>query len=313
MSEQTTVRDGFVASIFFWLLLTVSIVGPPFALISFILLPTPFIVFTAKHSRRAGAVLVLIHSALSFFLGVIWVAIAFVMGAAGWAMGQYHHESRQNIRQLLLTGTATLLFGFIAILALLNAVYNISLQGELEQQFEANLPLYEEMWGNFGMQMDEKQLSQVKETLLSLLPAIFTMMAVTVAFVNHGVSRAILNRRNISTAKLPPFHEWQLPRSLVLWYGVSVVALLLAGTNNYWQTASLTAVTLIQLLFVIQAFSLIAFFVTRFIRIQTVWKVLITVLLIPFIAFLLPMLFIPLSLFGMIAVAFDLRKKFRRP
>lgn len=312
MSERSDLRDGIIGSVIYLLLLIVSVFGTPLSLISLWLLPVPALVYTAKHTRKAGAVFALVLTALSVFFGLFWVLVTLIAAGAGWGMGQFHHSGRRSIRGLLLTGTVTLLVGFVLILAMMSAVLDFQLAHALESQWTSTMALYQEVWGQMGLEINEGELEMIRETMLALLPAGFLVMAGSMALVSHGVGRLVLRRLGVPTVKLPPFHEWHFPRSLLAWYIVSVIVSLTTEAGSYWYSAAMTGMWLVQMLFVVQALAFLTALTFRFTRIPAVWMTWIAVLFFPFFVIILLFLFVPLSFLGMLDIGFRFRDKLKR-
>lgn len=311
LSERSDLRDGIIGSFIYSLLLIVSALTP-FTLLSLSILPLPALVYTAKHTRKAGAIFVLVLAGLSIFFGLFWLLLTLVAAGTGWAMGQFHHSERRSIRGLLIAGTVSLLAGFVLLLSLLSAVEGFHLTHELEQQWASTTAIYQEIWGQMGMEVSESELNAAQEMMLSLLPAGFLITAGSTALLNHGVGRWVLRRLEVPTVHLPPFQEWHFPRSLLAWYIVSVIVLLLSEAGSYWYSTAMTANWLITLLFVVQALSFLTALVVRFTRVPKTWTLLFFVLLFPFIAVILFILYVPLSFLGMLDIGFRFRDKFKR-
>lgn len=310
MSERSDLCDGIIGSFIYLLLMVVSILGTPFSLLSLALLPLPSLVFTAKHSRKHGLVFVLVLIALSVVFRLFWVLVTLIAAGAGWAMGQFHHGERRSISGLLLSGTVTLLAGSVLLLAFLSVVLDFQLAYELEKQWASTKALYEDMWAQMGLELDARELEAVQEMLVSLLPAVFIVAAGSVALLNHGVGRVVLQRMEVPVVKLPPFHEWYFPRSLLAWYIVSVIVLLTSEVGSYWNSAALTANWLLMLLFVVQGLSLIVALIYRLTKRSATWLWVMVVLLFPFVALTLLFLYVPLSFLGMLDIGFRFRDKF---
>lgn len=311
MSERSDLRDGIIGSFIYSLLLIVSVLTP-LSLLCLWLLPLPALVYTAKHTRKAGAVFALVLTALSIFFGLFWLLLTLVAAGAGWGMGQFHHSERRSIRGLLITGTVTLLAGFVLLLSLLSVVEGFQLTHELEQQWESTTEMYQEIWNQMGIEVSENELNAARDMMLSLLPAGFLIMAGSTALLNHGIGRWVLRRLEVPSVHLPPFQEWYFPRSLLAWYIVSVIVLLMTEAGSYWYSTAVTANWLIMLLFVVQALSLLTALIIRFSRVPKTWFMLFVVLLFPLIVVMLLLLYVPLSFLGMLDIGFRFRDKFKQ-
>lgn len=311
MSERSPLTDGIIGSLIHVLLLFVSIFTP-LSFISLMLLPLPALVYTAKHTRKAGAVFACISAALGALFGLLWLLASFVAAGAGWGMGQFHHSKRRSVRGLLLTGTVTLLAGISLALLLLSVSFDFHLGSILERQWEQTIAVYTEIWDEMGIAVNERELHVVRETVVSLLPAVFIVMAGSTALVNHAIGRVVLRRLEVPTVKLPPFQEWHFPRSLLAWYIVSVVVMLLTEIGSYWYSVAVTANWLITLLFVVQALSLLTALVQRWLRPPDAWFWLGVLLFLPLFVFIMLFFFVPLSFLGMLDIGFRFRDRLQK-
>lgn len=312
MSERSELRDGIIAFIIYALLIIFSVIATPLAIVSMALLPLPVIVYTAMYTRKAGALLVLCLTIISFVFGPFWAIVTLMCAGAGWGMGQFHHRERRSIRGLLLTGTVTLVMGFFVLYALLSSIFDFNLAHEMEQQWTRATAAYQEMAGQMGVELNEDDLSAVGEMMVALLPFVLLTMSGVTALANHGIARLVLRRFGISTAQLPPFRTWTFPRSLLAWYIISIIISSFSQSGTYWHSVGLTASWLIQLLFVVQALSLLTALLFHYARIKTAWLIGLAVLMLPFIVIALMFLYFPLSLLGMLEIGFRFRDKLAR-
>lgn len=304
-------RDGMLGFIAYMLLLLVSVPGTPLSFISLIFLPLPSLVFTAKHTRKAGIVFVGVLAACSLAFGLFWVLSTIVAAGAGWAMGQFHHSGRRSISGTLTAGTVVLLAGLVLMLSLVSALTDFQLASALEREWANTVDVYEEVFeGPLAPYADE--MKAAGEMMLSLLPAGFILLAGGTSLVNHAVGRRVLARLDVPTAKLPPFKEWHFPRSVLAWYIVSVVILLLNDAGSYWYSVALTANWLLSLLFVVQALSLLTAWTDRALSgtaLSTMW---LAVFLLPLAVIMILFLYIPLTFLGMLDIGFRFRERMKR-
>lgn len=309
MSERSEWRDGLWMSAAFWALLILSLLGTPLSFISLSLLPLPFLVYTAKHTARSGAIFAAVHVLFTVFIHLFWMFVTFVAAGTGWLMGQFHHRHRQSIHRLLLAGTLAILAGILGMIGLLSTAFDVPLADVLKQQWENSIDVYKTLWATAGIQLNKAELEQMRRMTVSLLPAVFLMWAGSTALLNHAVGRLILRRMGVPTAKLPPFRRWQFPRSFLLWYVVSMIVLMASTPGTFWHSAAVTASWLLQLTFVVQALSLLVSFLYRIEGLSRPTFIVLTVLFSPLLLMAVTLLYLPLSLIGMFDVGFRLRDK----
>lgn len=311
MSERSDLRDGIIGYFVYMLLFIFSFLGTPLSFISMSILPLPVLVYTAKHTRKAGLVLSLALIVSSAVFDLLLAVVTLMCAGAGWGMGQFHHRQRYSIKGLLLTGSLTFVAGFFVLFALISAVSDISFVQELEQQWTNSVAIYQDIWGQLGLELSEDELQNAHALMMSLLPFAFLMMAGSLALLNHGLGRLILHRLQVPTVKLPPFREWHFPRSLLAWYIISIMVSFFSRPGSYWYSAGMTGTWLIQVLFVVQALAFLTAAVTHFVRVKTMWLILLAVLFFPIIIIGFLFLYFPLSFLGMLDIGFRFRDKFK--
>jgi uncharacterized protein YybS (DUF2232 family) len=147
------------------------------------------------------------------------------------------------------------------------------------------------------------------ESFVRLMTQFVTLAFIVFSFVNavvgHWLSRQALRIFfNQEVPGMPRAKDWMMPKSLVFYYlAALILQLIFTGDHNsFMNVVLINMVPLLSLVFAIQA---VGFFF--FLADQKGWhKVVPLILAVPVI------LFPPLSLIGVLDVAFPIRKSFKR-
>ncbi|WP_270166994.1 DUF2232 domain-containing protein [Paenibacillus sp. SYP-B4298] len=250
----------------------------------------------------------LLHAAASIALGYVLAgpaALVFGLFFLVPAVAAGHMYRRQaNARTVITVVTIVILGQLLLELLLFSWVMQISLIGELGNivrllvsEFSAQ-NLLPPQW------TDETTTSLIR-LMTQSIPLVFIVFSFVAAAGGHWMARLLLRRSyGREVPGLPPAKDWMMPKSLVMYYLVALILQLVAtgDHNSYLDVVLLNMVPLLRLVFAIQA---IGFFF--FLADQKGWHKAVPLLLaVPVI------LFPPLSLIGVLDVAFPIRKSFKR-
>lgn len=273
-----------------------------------LMLPSVYLIHSARSALPATIVLVLATALVYFFLGgwpmVAFALIASVCGAVmGWV---YRH---QKDAWLAISGgwilLLVLLSGGAYIWTALGGTNPVSFLTEaLRETFSLSVAWLEEM---SELSAEEQEwILQIPEQMVRLLPFFVILTTALVVFSTHWLGGTILRRLDEDVPRLPAFRTWQLPKAFLFMYLIVMLLYLFAGSSwlNSVENVLINLNTIFEVLFVVQGLSVIDHFSVRAGR-----KHLFTVL--SFIALVIPpftFLALPaLSLLGVVEVGFGLR------
>ncbi|KIL36296.1 hypothetical protein SD71_08470 [Cohnella kolymensis] len=281
------------------LLLLLSI-PTPFIVITMFMIMTPFVVlFTTLSPARFAAHVIAIAAAAFFLLGgygPIALTIGLFFLVPSLAMGLFYKKG-SPARTAILAGFVVILAQFLLELVLFSVQFDIDLSAELSGLLTTSL----QQLGSDALLPQGWTVDMLSESFITWLPTVILFFAFLFAVITHGLSRLALRTAGFEAPALPPAKTWRLPRSLVFYYLVAIIASFVVPENGgYWEVVIANLLPILQFAFIIQAIGFF-FFLADAKRWPSIAAVLLSVPL-----FLFP----PLHLIGLIDAAYPLRRYF---
>lgn len=172
---------------------------------------------------------------------------------------------------------------------------------------EESIKISQGMLEGFGQNADKavEQLTAGLKMIETLTPSLFVMTSVISVFVIQLVSFPIAKRFGIKIEGFKPFREMSLPKSILWYYLITIIASFLFNPSegSYWFMALVNIAFILQIFMVIQGLSLIFFFSHL-----KGWPKAVPVLAAVF-TFLMPFLLYIVRILGIIDLGFDLRQR----
>lgn len=285
------------------LLLTLA---TPLNFMTTFLVMTPFVVLFTMLSPRAFILHLIPIALVAFFLsgafGPIVITLAFFFLIPSLAMG-YMYKKGNTARAAITLGFFIVLAQLLLEMALFSVLFDVNLKAELTSMLMDSFKQVETA-NMVAPGWASETAGAFSDAIMNMLPLLLLLSAFLFTIVTHGLSRLALRTANIQAPALPKAHTWRIPRSLVLYYLIAMIAsfAMSEDASGYWSIVISNLVPILRFIFVIQA---IGFFF--FLADVKKWpKVVPLLLCIPL------MLFPPAYLIGLIDAAFPLRKYFNK-
>ncbi len=285
------------------LLNTYTILGA-FAMV---VLPVPFILLGARRTVRDMALIVATYAFLGLILtGLMGMLPAVAMALAGAVMG-FLYKRWNSALPAVVGGSAVLLVSSLVSLVVLTYVLHVDVLDTFKktmQQFveqSASLPLAP---GMTREQLKQEIQLQINQFLL-LFPAGLVISSLMAGACNHWLARLISSRTGHPLPPLKPLREWSFPRSLLYYYFVTLLLMLIFGRSlgeTFWAKALVNLRVMLDFVFLLQGMSLVLLFGYR-----KGWKRVTPVLVVSL--FIFPLLANILSLLGIFDLGVGLRKR----
>jgi uncharacterized protein YybS (DUF2232 family) len=263
-------------------------------LFTFLLIPIPFVLLGLRRTMKNMVWIVLVFTFLgSMLTGWSGGGFAFFLAALGGVMG-FMYQKRRTALSAIVAGAGVVFLSYMALLAFSLFVLHINFDTVLQQVSQMKPPFMTE-------EEFQKQVSAAK----LVMPTFFVVSSFFYSGLVHWLARVIGNRTGRPVPALKPLREWTFPRSLLYYYFLALITLLLFGDkleDTFWASAISNVKVLLDILFTLQglSFCLFAFHLKG-------WKILTPVLVVSL--FIFPFLATILSLLGIFDLGVDLRKK----
>ncbi|MFS0725153.1 DUF2232 domain-containing protein [Paenibacillus sp. 1P07SE] len=285
------------------LVLLVSVSLPGINLLAVPVVMVPYVLLYTTLTRQQFALHVLVVLLVAFLImGPVSLILGFFFLVPALIMGHLYRK-RAAARTVVTAGVLAVLGQFLLEMVLFSAILDISITGEMGNIIRNQVAMLEAQ----GL-MPPSWTTEVTESfiraVIQSIPWVLIAVSFTVVIVTHGLTRRLLAREGIEVPGFKPAKEWMLPKSFVLYYLIALIADLFvdSSVDSFMNTVLVNLIPLLRLVFTIQAIGL--FF---YIADQKRWSKAVPVLLaIPL--FLFP----PLSLIGVLDVAFPIRKSFTK-
>jgi len=261
---------------------------------TFLLIPIPFVLLALRRTVSNMVWIVLVFTFLgSILTGWSGGGIALFLAVLGGVMGLLY-QKRRTALSAIVAGAIIVFLAYMALLAFSLFVLQINFDTVLQQASRWKPPL-----------MTAEQFQQQLNAAKLVLPTFFVVSSFFYSGLVHGLARVIGNRTGRPVPALKPLREWRFPRSLLYYYFLVLITLLLFGDklgDTFWASAISNLKVLLDILFTLQGLSLclFAFHLKG-------WKILTPVLVVSL--FIFPFLATILSLLGIFDLGVDLRKK----
>ncbi|MBO9596341.1 MAG: DUF2232 domain-containing protein, partial [Cohnella sp.] len=239
---------------------------------------------------------------LSGAFGPIVITLAFFFLIPSLAMG-YMYKKGNTARAAITFGFFIVLAQLLLELALFSVLFDVNLKAELTSMLMDSFKQMEAANMVAAGWASETAVA-FSDAIMNMLPLLLLLSAFLFTIVTHGLSRLALRTASIQAPALPKAHTWRIPRSLVLYYLIAIIAsfAMSEDASGYWSIVIENLVPILRFIFVIQA---IGFFF--FLAETKKWPKVVPLLL------CIPLMLFPMAyIIGLIDAAFPLRKYFNK-
>ncbi|MCS0789019.1 YybS family protein [Cytobacillus firmus] len=307
MNNVHKLTEGAVLLAVFAVLLLISLYVPFLGAISVFFLALPFIMFAAKNNRMYAIVFLTGGILLSLIIGSFMaLPLVLTFGLTGTVIGIFISEKKGRMPSFI-AGTLVFLAALLILYAAAVALFNVNIIQEGIDMMEESIQISEGVLEGFGQNTDKavEQFTEGLKMIETLTPSLFVMTSVICVFIIQLVSFPIVKRFGIQVESWKPFREMSLPKSILWYYLITIIASFLFNPSegSYWFMALVNIAFILQIFMVIQGLSLIFFFSHL-----KGWPKAVPVLAAVF-TFLMPFLLYIVRILGIIDLGFDLRQR----
>jgi len=234
--------------------------------------PVPITILGLRHGLKWSVLATVVSGIILSMLVTPMQALTLVLGFGllGIVLGEALKRDLSIGKIIWLGASASLLskillfFAATFLLGVNSFTENFTM---LQKSMEQALAIYKDMG------MDKAQLEMMKESLSNIMdlmkiifPALLVIASIIDTFLNYILSQLILKRLGYPAKKVPPFSEWRLPR-WVVWGFITGIIFLIAG--QHYKIEGLTTIGLnlqyfSSMLFLIQGFSVVTFYLKKY-------------------------------------------------
>ncbi|WP_429844352.1 DUF2232 domain-containing protein [Brevibacillus sp. FIR094] len=269
---------------------TYTILG---GLVSF-LIPLPFILLAVNRTVPNMVWISLAFTFLGWIItGPFAATLAFSSAVWGSVMGIFYAKKGAALPAIV-AGAGVAFLSVVSMMAFMAFGMNVDFNAIMQEVAKLRPAM-----------MPKEQFDQLLELGKIVLPTSLVMFSFLSTAIIHGLASLIGRRLRRPIPALKPIREWNFPRSLLYYYFIAMISLLLFAESmqgTFWEIALMNLKVMLDAIFVLQglSFCLFAAFLYG-------WKRLTPVLIV--CLFIFPPLSTILSLVGIFDLGIRLREK----
>ncbi|MFC5711628.1 YybS family protein [Thalassorhabdus alkalitolerans] len=307
MQRTKALTEGALLTGLFIVLMLMALWVPVINMIVLWFLPLPFIVYVVRHGVGAGLVMWGVAFLLSFIIsGLFGFPFTFFFGAGGIIVGEMIRRKKEALA-VLVGGSLAYIFGLLLLYIGSIVLFDINVVQTSQEMMRQSMETAENMLGGLGQETDEEAMAVWREALDQLqylIPVILILTGITFALVTQLIAHVILRRLREPVEPFPPFREVNFPRSLLWYYLVAAVLVIVGleeGTSMYIVVANIFPI--LELAMTIQGIT-VMFTYTHAKSMSKALPILLVIvgIFLPFILYLIRIL-------GIIDLGFNLKKR----
>jgi uncharacterized protein YybS (DUF2232 family) len=271
------------------------------------MLAMPFVVFSARRGWKQGIYLLLAALILTMLFGsFLSIPTTLLFGTSGIVIGYLYKKNRSRF-EVLSFGTIAFLLNLLLLYGVITTIFDINPIEEAKKVADESILMTREMMEGFGQTFNDDQLKQLEQALDMaplMIPTVIVLVSVLLAFITQLISTPVLKRLGFQIEKWPPFRTLRLPRSLI-WYYLLVMILMIVpmDQNSTLFLGVFNLFYILQLLMVLQGLS----FIFHYCYHKNIAKgIPITILI---LTLFLPFLLYIVRIIGIIDLGFNIREK----
>lgn len=307
MRNTYALTEAAIQLAIFIVLFLASLYVPLLGIVISFFLSLPFIIFTMRHGYRAALVLlvaaVIVSSLISSFLSAF---AAIMFGTGGIVIGVLFAKQK-NRYMILAAATVVFLLNTVIDYILSVKFFDIDIIAQTLSLLNDSFHTATQMMKGMGKEPPKQLIARFQqglELIKYVTPTLFVIAALASAYLTISVSVPILKRLKLSVGTWPPFRQLMLPRQLIWYYMLVLIATffpLEKGTFAFIVVINLYY--LLQLLFAIQGFSFLYYIAHR----KQIAKGIVVIGTL--FCFFVPFLLYLVAILGIIDLGFELRKR----
>jgi uncharacterized protein YybS (DUF2232 family) len=307
MRRVHVITEGAILLALFMILMLFALYAPIIGTILVFVLPLPFILFTIRHGIARSIMLLIAGSILSILFGSVTnILVAFMFGLSGLTMGVFY-KKKQTMGALIggsLAYTVSIVISYVGTILLLQIDMIKDSVRLMEESIKQSKSIISAINPNVDVQQQFEQLEKGLDLIHTLAPTMFVTTGLIFALLTHFVAVPVLKRLRIDVSPLKPFREWRLPQSLVWYYLiVSVLIMIKPDTDSFYFMAMINLYFILQFFVLIQGYS----FIYYYSYIKGLSKAVPIIIVIA--SLLIPILLYLVRILGIIDLSFPLRGK----
>ncbi|MFB5284346.1 MULTISPECIES: YybS family protein [Peribacillus] len=262
MNKGKKIAEGGMLLALYSILLFITIHIPFLGMITFFLLPIPFVLVMIKESISWSIGFLAVASVLGIIIGTILsLPTVLLTGVMGIVIG-YHVKHNKSTIQMFISSVLAFIVGSLLILIATNIILDMNVVDETLTMVEESMETSFDMMDMLGQNVTDDMKQQMRdsiEMIPMMIPSMLVISAMVMAYIFILASQPFIKRFSDKVVKWPLFRELRLPKSILWYYLIILVATFFMNTDDhsYVNMAILNLMFILQLFILLQGFSLI--------------------------------------------------------
>lgn len=312
MMGSKQITDGALMTGVYLIMLLINVFVPFVGILVFFALPVPFIIYSYRHGFKPGVFMVLTAIILSLLVATIYsLPITLMAGVGGLFIGLSLNKER-SAYETLAVGTVGFLLGLVSVFLVTQMLFGVNWIDEINTMLDESFAMTEGMMDSFigENEATEEQMQALQEQVQQfpdIIPSLFAIMALGLAFISQLLSYKILNRMEQKKLKFAKFRDFKLPTSILWYYFFGMIFTWInTDTESMVYLAAINIFIVTGLLIALQGFAFIFYYthVKKLSKAIPVVTIILTILLPTVLLYLVRIL-------GIIDLGFSLRNRLK--
>jgi uncharacterized protein YybS (DUF2232 family) len=301
------ITEGAILLALFLVFMLFALYAPFIGTILLFVLPLPFMIYTIRHGHGMAFMLLIAASILSILFGsVANILIAFTFGFSGLTMG-YFYKKNQSMAALIggsIAYTISIVISYIGVIVFFQIDPINDSIGILKESIEQSKSMMTAIDPKIDVDKQFKGFEEGMKLIPTLTPTLFVSTGMLFALLSHLIAVPVLKRLKVGLSPLKPFREWRLPVSIVWYYLiVSILLMIKHDQDSFYFMALINLFFILQFFILIQGYS----FIYYYSYIKGLSKAIPIIMVVA--SLLIPLLLYLVRILGIIDLCFPLRGK----
>ena len=262
MNKGKKIAEGGMLLALYSILLFITINIPFLGMITFFLLPIPLVLVMIKETISWSIGFLAVASVLGIIIGTILsLPTVLLTGVMGIVIG-YHVKHNKSTIQMFISSVLAFIVGSLLILIATNIILDMNVVDETLTMVEESMETSFDMMDMLGQNVTDDMKQQMRdsiEMIPMMIPSMLVISSMVMAYIFILASQPFIKRFSDKVVKWPLFHELRLPKSILWYYLITLVATFFMNTDDhsYVNMAILNLMFILQLFILLQGFSLV--------------------------------------------------------
>ncbi|WNF37163.1 DUF2232 domain-containing protein [Bacillaceae bacterium IKA-2] len=311
MKNTKVLTEGAIFAAIFAVIAFMAVFLPIIGSFLMWILPIPFIVYTVRNGWKAGLILGVVATLVSFIIGgLLLIPMAILFGSSGVVVGELFRRKKSAFI-VLLGGSLAYITNLILYFVLSIVIFDLNPIKVIQELMMESIKAAESMLSTIG-QDPGSQLDPYLgfiDQLVYLAPSIIISTGIFYALLVQLIAYAVLKRigEKVNESRFKPFRDWAFPKSFLWYYLVASIFILIGleeGTTIYIVMSNLFP--LLEIAMTIQGLAVIFYYchAKNFNKSIPIGLIIVT--------FFIPNLLYIYRILGIIDLGFELRKRIKK-